>query len=590
MYLEVAQIALPNGHVITQEHDALTRLTASTLVASNGTVWDAQGYQLNLGHQRTNQVFTNATLTLAGERMGYTYDNIGQLKTATGKLSDGTTAWGTNKFGYAYDAAWNLTDRTNNGTPESFTVDSLNQLTSGGCVYDLNGNLRTNGSMVLEYDAENQLTNVFVAGIWRTELFYDFAGRLKWRREYTWNGSAWGLSLARRYIYDGMLVVQERNGPGGVALVGYTRGLDLSGSLQGAGGIGGLLARTQHTGTDAGTGYYHSDGNGNVTAILAPDGNSLLAAYLFDPYGRTLQSSGVWAVANAYRFSSKEYLTNSGLYYYGFRFYAPSLQRWINRDPIEEAGGINLYGFVGNRPVGAVDLYGLSAGKIIYRAGEIILENGKRIAVRNWKFRDKNVSLDMLRKETGVCRERIKRLEGRYGKDLDIPFDSKARPDFSKHKLRDVAIDVTGDQAADSAAAWKKLGDKLNKSQEEIEGMYGDIDLIWHHSGDGKMQLLDKDLHTAYAHTGEAAIERALRAGMFAELLAPHTSDLVANGVMKGKCGSTEAFMAVAVDGIQLIDPGVEDVITWTWNSAKNHAEIEMNVLSAGGIYTGPLP
>ena len=91
---------------------------------------------LNLGHQRTNQVFTNATLSLAGERMGYSYDNIGQLKTATGKLADGTTAWGTNLFGYAYDAAWNLNTQTNNGTPETFTVDSLNQLTSGGCVYD----------------------------------------------------------------------------------------------------------------------------------------------------------------------------------------------------------------------------------------------------------------------------------------------------------------------------------------------------------------------------------------------------------------------------------------------------------------------
>jgi hypothetical protein len=87
-----------------------------------------------------------------------------------------------------------------------------------------------------------------------------------------------------------MLVVQERNGSND-PLVSYTRGMDLSGpapllgggggGFQGAGGIGGLLARTQHTGTGAGDGYYHSDGNGNVTGILAPDGNSLLAAYLF---------------------------------------------------------------------------------------------------------------------------------------------------------------------------------------------------------------------------------------------------------------------------------------------------------------------
>jgi hypothetical protein len=49
-------------------------------------------------------------------------DNLGQLKTATGKVADGSTAWGTSKWGYAYDAACNLATRTNDG---------LNQLTPG---------------------------------------------------------------------------------------------------------------------------------------------------------------------------------------------------------------------------------------------------------------------------------------------------------------------------------------------------------------------------------------------------------------------------------------------------------------------------
>ena len=103
-----AQLNLPNGHRIENHYDGLARLTGSSLITSNGAIHNAHSYALNLGHQRTNQVFTNATLSLAGERMGYTYDNLGQLKTATGKLADGSTAWGTNKWGYAYDAAWNL--------------------------------------------------------------------------------------------------------------------------------------------------------------------------------------------------------------------------------------------------------------------------------------------------------------------------------------------------------------------------------------------------------------------------------------------------------------------------------------------------
>ena len=46
------------------------------------------------------------------------------------------------------------------------------------------------------------------------------------------------------------------------------------------------------------------------------------------------------------------------LYYYGYRFYNPELGRWINRDPIEEDGGLNLYGFVGNDVLGKLDVLG----------------------------------------------------------------------------------------------------------------------------------------------------------------------------------------------------------------------------------------
>jgi hypothetical protein len=44
----------------------------------------------------------------------------------------------------------------------------------------------------------------------------------------------------------------------------------------------------------------------------------------------------------------------------GYRYYKPELGRWINRDPIEEQGGLNLYGFVGNRATTLGDFLGLS--------------------------------------------------------------------------------------------------------------------------------------------------------------------------------------------------------------------------------------
>ncbi len=84
----------------------------------------------------------------------------------------------------------------------------------------------------------------------------------------------------------------------------------------------------------------------------------LSATYRYDPYGRTIAQAGPMAQTNRYRFSSKEYHEPSGLYYYGYRFYSTELQRWLNRDPIAENGGINLYGFAGNQPSGRIDLYG----------------------------------------------------------------------------------------------------------------------------------------------------------------------------------------------------------------------------------------
>src|SRR6185503_5382434 len=47
------------------------------------------------------------------------------------------------------------------------------------------------------------------------------------------------------------------------------------------------------------------------------------------------------------------------LLYYGFRYYIPSMGRWLSRDPIEETGGINLYCMVGNDPIKRYDILGL---------------------------------------------------------------------------------------------------------------------------------------------------------------------------------------------------------------------------------------
>jgi RHS repeat-associated protein len=155
-------------------------------------------------------------------------------------------------------------------------------------------------------------------------------------------------------------MVQERNSLN-VPIVTYTRGTDLGGTLQSAGGIGGLLARTDMGlllgGSASSTTFYHMDGNGNVTCLIYT--NQIIAAkYNYDAFGNILSQIGPLSDANLLRFSSKEYDSNSGLIYYLYRYYDPNAQRWINRDPIEERGGYNLYCMTLNNSVNFFDPFG----------------------------------------------------------------------------------------------------------------------------------------------------------------------------------------------------------------------------------------
>jgi len=184
---------------------------------------------------------------------------------------------------------------------------------------------------------------------------HDGLGRCRIVRDYNWQSAIgnWQLTNVVRYVCDGYLPIQERDGNNAIRVT-YTRGLDLSGTFGGAGGIGGLLARTDNSGSA----YYHADVAGNITLLTDSSGH-MLARYHYDPFGRVLGKWGPMADANVMQFSSIPRHASSGLSLYPFRAYDSGLQRWLNRDPIREAGGINLYGFVGNNPISRIDPLGL---------------------------------------------------------------------------------------------------------------------------------------------------------------------------------------------------------------------------------------
>jgi RHS repeat-associated protein len=77
------------------------------------------------------------------------------------------------------------------------------------------------------------------------------------------------------------------------------------------------------------------------------------------PFGEPLRATGPMAKVNPFRFSTKFQDDETDLLYYGYRYYNASTGRWVNRDPIEESGGRNLYGTVNNNLINHKDFLGL---------------------------------------------------------------------------------------------------------------------------------------------------------------------------------------------------------------------------------------
>ena len=173
------------------------------------------------------------------------------------------------------------------------------------------------------------------------------------------------VTTTTRYLYDGWNLLAEVS-TAGSAVRSYTWGLDLSGSSQGAGGVGGLLALTDNAGNAVHFAAY--DGNGNISGLVRADAGTLSASYDYNAFGETMLAEGAFADGNPFRFSTKYTDSETGLLYYGYRYYNPSTGRWLNRDPIGEEGGVNLFGFVRNNPIDFFDKLGLVIVNLSYEA------------------------------------------------------------------------------------------------------------------------------------------------------------------------------------------------------------------------------
>jgi RHS repeat-associated protein len=284
------------------------------------------------------------------------YNTRGEVTSETVKYN-GTTQPAQGRS-YTWDNGWNRDTVGTGGNTTTYTISAGNEIdsTSGyeaaNYTYDDDGNLTDDGTLTYRYDAENRLKQAVNAGVTLSYTYtYDYIGRRVRRAKYVAPGSV----TTTTFVFDGWNLIAELDGSLNPTRT-YTWGPDGTGAIRG-GGTGGLLMISQGTG---GTTRWFPvyDSRHNITGLLDQDGTTV-AAYTYDSFGRVTLSGGAQAGNNPFGFATQYTESDIGLVYFGHRFYSPLLGRFINRDPIAEAGGLNLYAYCRNDPVNCVEVLGL---------------------------------------------------------------------------------------------------------------------------------------------------------------------------------------------------------------------------------------
>ncbi len=213
--------------------------------------------------------------------------------------------------------------------------------------YDDDGNMTFDGRFRYSWNGENRMIRAEEAVVPTNRAptiityAYDEQGRMVSKNIAGTN------TVARSLLWDGYNIVREvENG----TPTYNVWGLDLDGSLQGCGGVGGLLAVSKTNALHLA--FY--DANGNISEYVSPSG-SISAHYQYSPFGIPLLSQGP---SFTHQFSTKPYCRSTGLSEYQLRKYSPILGRWMSRDPLNESTDIGLFLACNNNLIFDFDING----------------------------------------------------------------------------------------------------------------------------------------------------------------------------------------------------------------------------------------
>lgn len=280
------------------------------------------GYSYN-----SDDIVAAFTNTAPSESIGYSYD-------MTNRLTSALIGSGTPQYQYGYDPASNLSSITTNGSTQNYTFNSTNSISSGvSSTYDSNGSPTTLGSNTYTWDGANRLISFTGPSGTSSSFTYDGLGRLV-RVVDSVGGS---VVADHSYFWCGQVrcLAHDNTQSGSpVSTQYFSQGATVSGTPS----------------------YYVQDQLGSVRQLITSAGN-VAAEYDYDSYGNRTVVSGTTVSDIGY--AGYFYHGASGLNFTMYRAYDSSHARWLNRDPIGEDGGINLYAYTGGNPASFIDPYGL---------------------------------------------------------------------------------------------------------------------------------------------------------------------------------------------------------------------------------------
>jgi len=330
----ITKITHPDGWYATKSYDELNRLTA---IALNGAGSNAAAFVYDALSRRTQLTYGNTVVTTDG------YD-IGNNRTSRSIAFTG--AVGTVSWSFGFNKVHQMTSQTVSdkvnfewvaptGTTNYGTANNVNEYpTVGGITYSYNndGCLANDGKWHYSYDIDNRLISAAPASGVGYSVLFDYDGDHRQIRK------TYGFTKTK-FVYSGSQLLEEWDDVANTLIrrYVYAHGSDDPVLLLNADGV---------------VTYLHQNHIGSIIAQSDGTTGNATNIYRYSSFGEPSSLGGT-----TFGYTGQRYDSETGLYHYKARYYAPSIGRFLQTDPVWD---LSLYAYVHNDPMDRTDPDGTS--------------------------------------------------------------------------------------------------------------------------------------------------------------------------------------------------------------------------------------